>query len=176
MGPFRTENAHVIINGDRQMGEFGSIDDVLEFAIGRELLAYEFYTALAGRTANPAMGELILEFAKEELGHKEKLELELMKRGTLVPQVQTDEEARALEDFQVAGHLADDGAPLDMDYEDLLLWAMKKEKASFRLYVELAAIVKDAEMRDTLLSLAEEEARHKVQLEIDYDDLMAKRG
>lgn len=158
------------------MGEFGSIDEVLEFAIGREVLANEFYTTLAGRAANPAMGELIVQFAKEELEHKEKLELELMKRGTVVPEVERQEEARALEDFHVASHLADDGGPLEMDYEDLLLWAMKKEKASFRLYVELAAIVKDAGMRDTLLSLAEEEAKHKVQLEIDYDDLVAKRG
>jgi rubrerythrin len=159
------------------MGEYSSIDEILEFAIAREVEANEFYRTLAGRAANPAMGELILEFAKEELGHKEKLELELMKRGTVVPQVENEEEeARALEEFGIASHLADDGGPVDMEYEDLLLWAMKKEKTSFRLYTELAAIVKDAEMRETLLSLAEEEARHKVQLEIDYDDIVAKRG
>ncbi|MHC4664430.1 MAG: ferritin family protein [Planctomycetota bacterium] len=67
------------------------------------------------------------------------------------------------------------GRLAEMDYEDLLLWAMKKEKASFRLYAGLAAIVKGAEMWDTLLSVSQEEAKHKVKLEIDYDDLMAKR-
>jgi hypothetical protein len=40
------------------MGDFGSIDEVLEFAIGREVLANEFYATLAGRAANPGNSRL----------------------------------------------------------------------------------------------------------------------
>ncbi|MHC4623077.1 MAG: ferritin family protein [Planctomycetota bacterium] len=157
------------------MGEFDSVDEILDFAVFREAEAHEFYKALAGRAENPAMAELILEFARDELEHKAKLELELMKRGSVVSEEQRAEEARELDGFTMADHIAEDGQPLHMNYEDLLLLGMQKEKASFRLYVELAAIVKDAELRETLLSLAEEEARHKVQLEIDYDDLTVRR-
>ncbi|MHC4574602.1 MAG: ferritin family protein [Planctomycetota bacterium] len=156
------------------MGEFDSIDEILEFAIAREVEANEFYQTLAGKVENPAMAELISEFAKDELGHKAKLELELMKRGTVVGEAERAREAKELDDFSIGDYIVDTGEPLHMEYEDLLLLGMKKEKASFRLYMELAAIVKDEESRETLVSLAEEEARHKVQMEIDYDDLTVR--
>lgn len=156
------------------MGEFGSIDEILEFAIAREVEANEFYIALAGRVSSPAMAELLLEFAKEELEHKAKLELEVMKRGKVMTEVAREAEAKKLADFKLAGNLVDVGDWLDMDYEDLLLLAMKKEKVSFRLYVDLAAMVNDEESHEVLLSLAEEEARHKARFEIEYDETVLK--
>jgi rubrerythrin len=39
----------------------------------------------------------------------------------------------------------------------------------------LATIVEEAEWRQTLLSLAEEDARHMVRFEIEYDDAMLKK-
>jgi len=156
------------------MAKFVPIDDILEFAVAREAESHQLYKVLADRAQNPAMRELILEFAAEELEHKAKLELELMKLGKVVREPEEPEEARDLADFDLARYIVDTGLPLHMDYEDLLLLGMKKEKAAFRLYIDLAAIVKDREARETLLSLAEEEARHKVQLEIDYDNLVRK--
>lgn len=157
------------------MGDFNCVEEILEFAIAREVEANKFYTLLAKRVENPAMSKLILEFAKDELEHKGKLELEMMKRGKVVVEAEKAEEAKSLDEFEIANYIVDAGEPMDMEYEDLLLLGMRKEKVSFRLYLDLAAIVKDAEFRETLLSLAEEEARHKVQLEIDYDDFVVKR-
>jgi rubrerythrin len=157
------------------MGEFGSVDEILEFAIAREVEANEFYTLLADRVRNPAMAELLLEFAKEELEHKAKLELEVMKRGKVVTQAQRQAEAKKLAALKMADYMVDVGDQLDMDYEDLLLLAMKKEKVSFRLYVDLAAMVNDEESHEVLISLAEEEARHKVQCEIEYDEMILKK-
>jgi rubrerythrin len=121
------------------------------------------------------MAELLLEFAKEELEHKAKLELEVMKRGKVVTEAEREVEAKKLADFKLAGNLVDVGDWLDMGYEDLLLLAMDKEKISFRLYVDLAAMVNDEESHEVLMSLAEEEARHKVQCEIEYDDMILKK-
>ena len=157
------------------MGDLNCVEEILEFAIAREVEANAFYKTLAGRVENPAMSELILEFAKDELEHKRKLELEMMKQGKVVVESEKAEDAKALDEFEMANYIVDAGEPMDMEYEDLLLLGMRKEKASFRLYLDLAAIVKDEEFRETLLSLAEEEARHKVQLEIDYDDFVVKR-
>jgi rubrerythrin len=158
------------------MAEFDSVDEILEFARDREAEANEFYKNLADMAENPAMGELILEFAKEELEHKTKLELEMMKRGRVVREAERKEESQKLAASRIFDYGLADKPQLDIEYADLLVWGMKKEKASFRLYVELAAIVRDAEFRETLLSLAEEEAKHKVQLEIEYDELAAKGG
>jgi rubrerythrin len=56
------------------MGKFGSIDEVLEFAIDREIEANQLYMDLAQRTENVAMRKVFENFAKEELGHKANLE------------------------------------------------------------------------------------------------------
>ena len=47
---------------------------------------------------------------------------------------------------------------------------MKDEKASFRMYTQLAAGTDNPELRTTLLRLAQEEAKHKLRFEIEYDD------
>jgi len=156
------------------MGEFGSVDEILEFAIAREVEANEFYMVLAGRVENPAMRELILEFAKEELEHKAKLELEVMKRGQVVVEAEREDKAKELADFRIADYIVDVGDWLYMDYVDLLLLAMKKEEVSFRLYVDLAGMVNDEDSHEVLLSLAEEEARHKIRFEIEYDETVLK--
>jgi len=62
----------------------------------------------------------------------------------------------------------------DRDYKDVLMFAIKKERISVRLYVDLAAIVEDAGSREVLLSLAEEEAGHKARFEIEYEKLLVK--
>ncbi|MHC4501024.1 MAG: ferritin family protein, partial [Planctomycetota bacterium] len=56
------------------MERFGSVDEILDFAIAREVEANDFYTELAERMENGAMRKVFEEFAIEELGHKMKLE------------------------------------------------------------------------------------------------------
>ena len=157
------------------MSEFSSVDEILQFAIAREVEANEFYTALADRVNSPAMAELILEFAKEELEHKARLELEVMKRGNVTSKLQSKAEKKKLADFKMADYIVDVADSIDMDYEDLLLLAMKKEKVSFRLYVDLAGVVADKDLHETLLSLAEEEADHKTRFEIEYNEEVLKQ-
>jgi len=47
---------------------------------------------------------------------------------------------------------------------------MKKEKAAFKLYTDLAAAVSSADLKNTFLSLAQEEAKHKLRFEVEYDN------
>jgi rubrerythrin len=56
-----------------------------------------------------------------------------------------------------------------MRHYHLLVIAMKKEKAAFRLYTNLASIATSEALRDVLTKLAQEEAEHKLRLEIEYD-------
>jgi rubrerythrin len=70
--------------------------------------------------------------------------------------------------------LADDEAQLDMDYKDMLLLGIEKEEASFRTYVNLLANVDDEESREVLLAIAEEEVKHKLRFETEYDLLLKK--
>ena len=140
-------------------------DDILKFAIDREAQANRFYVVLAERMADDEMREVFENLAAEELEHKALLELEVMKRGTVVV---TEE---------MAGRFESDGAAdvatvLHMDYKNALAIGIDKERASFRLYADWMAVAEDEEQREILLSLAEEEAKHKARLEIEYDMLV----
>ncbi|HNX99095.1 MAG TPA: ferritin family protein, partial [Candidatus Aminicenantes bacterium] len=56
-----------------------------------------------------------------------------------------------------------------MDYQEALIIAMKREKASFRLYNDLSQLATDESLKATFLALAQEEAKHKLRLETEYE-------
>ena len=56
-----------------------------------------------------------------------------------------------------------------MTYDQSLVVGMQREKNSFRLYTRLASIARDQDVKDMFSKLAQEEAQHKLQLEIEYD-------
>ena len=62
----------------------------------------------------------------------------------------------------------------DLSYQEALIIAMKEEKAAFKLYSDLAARTDDAGAREVLLMLAQEEAKHKLRFEIEYDDFILR--
>jgi rubrerythrin len=148
------------------MGEGSSIEEILELAITREVEAHQFYLDLVRRTKNPMMKKVFKELAGEELEHKAKIELEIMKGGKVVI---TAEKAA---DFNPSFYLENAEDTREMDYKDMLIMAIAKEKRSVRFYIELAALVKDKESRDVLISLAEEEAKHEARFQIEYDQLV----
>ena len=143
--------------------EVGPDNEILEFAIAREMEAYRFFMALARRAASPQMRKVFEELAQEELEHKEKLELEIMKTGQTVPatsKFNNPEREYVIPENQLQP---------DMDYKDMLLLGIKKEEESFRIYIDLLQRVQDKESREILLALAEEEVKHKLRFETEYD-------
>lgn len=157
------------------MPEPDAINEILEFAISREVEANEFYTALADKVSNSAMSRMLKDLAEEELEHKTKLELEVMKIGDVVKQAPRSPDADEIARLKISDYIVEDGGQFDMEYGDLLLLGIKKEKASFRLYIDLAEMIDDKQLHETLLEIAEEEARHKMRFEIEYDNLLQKR-
>jgi rubrerythrin len=53
---------------------------------------------------------------------------------------------------------------------------MKKETDSFRLYRDLAAITVDEDLKNTFLTLAQEEAKHKLRFETEYENIVLKEN
>ena len=143
---------------------FGSVNEVLDFAIAREIEASEFYTSLAGKMDAPAIKQVFLDFAKEEQGHRSKLEA--VKRGDY----SFGTGAEQLLGLGLADYLVEGEPTEGMSYAEALILAMKKEKAAFKLYTDLAAAADGPALRDLFLSLAAEEAKHKVRFEVEYDD------
>jgi len=145
------------------MKQWDSIDDILDYAIGQEEQAVEFYTDLAARVDKPWVRRIFEDYADEERGHKRKLLA--IKEGKLL---KSDEPAAI--DLKIADYVVDTQPGSSMGYRDALILAMKREKAAFKLYSDLAAATNEPQVRTTLLTLAQEEAKHKLRFELEYDD------
>jgi rubrerythrin len=145
------------------MIEFQTMDDVLDFAIEREQEAHDFYMDLAGKMEVPAMKKVFVGFATEELGHKKKLELAREGKFELG-------ESKKVDDLKIADYVVDVEPKDDMDYQDALVLAMKKEKAAFKLYMDLSNMALDPQMIELFINMAQEEAKHKLRFELEYDE------
>lgn len=143
------------------MAGFKSVGDILDFAIARESEAHEFYVKLADCIEDPTVREVVERFAVEELRHRVRLEAIRAGDADFVR-----EEPGSLE---IAEAMPDVQPHPNMTYAELLIVAMNREKAAFRIYTNLASIARTLESRETLLMLAREEAQHKLRLEIEYD-------
>jgi rubrerythrin len=151
------------------MGKVNSDHEILEFAVSREVEAYHFLMALAGRVEDPRMRQVFEDLAAEELEHKAKLEFEILKTGRTLTEQQIPP-GRPESDYIIS----DSDLPLDIDYNDMLLLAIEKENAAFRLFVKLISTVQDEKSQEVLLALAEEEVRHKIRFQDEYDMLNKK--
>lgn len=142
--------------------DINSVEDLLDFAIDREQEAHDFYVDLAERSQTSSMKQTFIQFAKEELGHKKKLE------GIKSGKRSFADKQRVL-DLKLSDYLVDVEVKDNMDYQEALILAMKREKAAYKLYSDLAAIAGSGELSDIFTSLAQEEANHKLRFELEYD-------
>ena len=149
------------------MNSLNSVDKILDFAILQEEKAVQLYTDLAGRVERPWMRQVFEEFAEEERVHKRKL-LEVKSGKRLQHAIEK------VQDLKIADYTVDADPGQELDYQQALIIAMKKEKAAFRMYSDLAGATDDENLRGTFLMLAQEEARHKLRFEIEYDDYILR--
>ncbi len=149
------------------MDKFNSVNEILDFAIQAEQEAVEFYTGLAKNSNNSQMQKVFSDFAQEEMGHKARL-LKIKETGIM------ETSKNEVLDLKVADYLAHVSVSPDMTYADALVVAMKKEKAAFKLYLTLSGRVKNNEMKELFLSLAQEESKHKLRFELEYDENVLK--
>ena len=139
-----------------------TIDEIIDFAIAREQHAYELYKSMAEREVYSKVAQLCEQFAKEELGHKEKLQRAFMRSGLISSPVDVS-------DYVVPN---DDEKTIFMDYQEFLNFAAIKEERAFKLYKELADKTNDPRCKAVFLALAVDEEKHKESLKKKLDDLL----
>ncbi len=151
------------------MEKFTSAEEILDFAISKEIESEKFYRRLANQVDNPKMCDVFDKFATEELRHKMKLE-SIKRQGS------TKFNEEKIQNLGIADYATNAEFRPDMSYADMLLLAMKREKAAYRLYLDLAATALAEELTNTFLMLAQEEAKHKLRFEIEYDDVVMEEN
>ena len=138
---------------------------LLEYAVAREEKAHEFYKNLARQADHPIKRQLFERFAREELSHKEKLKKQLSINEGQMEFAQID-----------STYLPDD-KELEVDQQakaqfvGILSAAIQREKNAYRLYMDMALKISDEQARETLISLAKDEAHHRALLEMELNQL-----
>ena len=143
------------------MKEFRTVDEVLDFAISKEIAAHRFYSKQAQWAERTEAAKLFEELAVDELQHR--IRLEAIKAGEVTI---TEEEVGNL---GIADSMEETEPKANLTYAQALVVAMQREKNSFRLYTLLALAAREPKVKDILSKLAQEEAQHKLRLEIEYD-------
>ena len=151
------------------MKVFNSINDILDFAINAEQEAVDFYNQLAKNSKTEDMRHVFTSFAQEEINHKARL-TQIKKEGLYKVEIQK------IADLKISDYTVSVKPTPDMSYHEALVLAMKKEKAAFRLYYDLAKRAENDEMKDVFVSLAQEESKHKLRFEIEYDEYVLREN
>ena len=143
------------------MARFKSADDILDYAISREIEAHAFYLKLADMVEEPEMSKVFSDLASEELEHKARLQD--IKAGKI------EMDAEQVGNLGITDHVKDVEPHAKMSYMDMLIVGMKKEEKSRKLYTDLAAAMQERELKEIFMKLARDEAEHKLRFEIEYD-------
>ncbi len=151
------------------MNTFNSINEILDFAMQSEQDAVDFYTSLAEKMQNEEMKDVFLQFAREEVRHKARLQ-KIKDEGLF------DMEADKVRDLKIADYVVHTKTNEDMEYRDALVLAMKREKAAFKLYTNLSERTDQPKLKKVFQALAVEESKHKLRFELEYDDYVMREN
>ena len=140
-----------------------TVDEILDYAIEQEQQAADFYAELALRAEKAGMKQVLLDFADEEMSHKKRLLAVKNGKHELTPE-------EAVLDLKISDYLVEVDATDDSSYQDALIIAMKRERAAYELYTDMAANIPDSHLKEVITGLAKEEAKHKLFFESEYDE------
>jgi len=148
--------------------KFTSVLDILKFSISKEQASVRFFQDLASKAEDPMTRSLLEVLVQKEQEHVAELEFEMEKLGCAVDSSKIQNDTI----FRWDERLDEDEAVRDMNFVQALVLAIQKERAAFRLYIQIMTTVKDQELSAVLMELAEEEMRHVIELEQQYEAIV----
>jgi len=136
--------------------------DFIGFAIKREEEAIKAYGDIADIAKTPGLKKLLLDLQEEERNHKKLL------------QDITEEKIESLEikevaDMKISDYLVEEPPTADMNFQDILILAAKKEQKAVDLYSDLMRKVSKKELKKLFEFLVQQEKSHKLKLEEEYE-------
>ena len=148
-----------------------TLERVLKLALNMEEQSIKIYTSAQNKASNPSSEVLLKELVKEEEKHKSKI-LTAIKDPEKVKEIGSLE--TKIYDLKIVDYLKDVDLAPDADYQQILIYAGKREKETHDLYMGLAKKYRNKQIGKMFAQLAEEELKHKYKLEKEYDDVVLK--
>jgi rubrerythrin len=147
-----------------------TIEEILEQAIKGEVESYELYTWATNLVRAEHVKDTLRTLAQEELGHK--VSLEQMQASSSQLRWQTKELLKApIQDYKVGDHLVVKPLGADSTFQDVCIFASRKEQRSYELYRDLAEQA-EGQAHDILQAMSKDELRHKNLVEGWYEEIV----
>ena len=137
------------------------LSQAVDVAIAKEKEAEAFYKEWAGKVQSTAVRALFAELAATEHGHMEML-------SHISPDEIVASDTGSEAELDLSEHLVEITANERMSLQEAMILAMKREDAAVGLYERLAGF--GGEAKSLFTALANEERKHKRQIEAEYDD------
>ena len=148
-----------------------TLERALNLALTMEERSIELYTSAQDRALNPGSRQFLRELVGEEERH----------RGNILAAMEDPEKVEEIgslstkiQDLRIVDMLEDVPLSPGADYQQILIYAGKREKEAHDLYMELAQRYRGKAIGKMFARLAQEELRHKYRLEREYDDIILK--
>ncbi len=147
--------------------ELSNFQEVVTFAIRKEADAATLYETYANKVTNPGIKKMFEELMKEELSHKKILE-------NISEQKVDDYKLADVPDLKISDYSQEQTFKPDMNFQEALLLAIKREENALNLYNNLVKSTHSPQLQKLFQTLAQEEAKHKLRLETEYDEHVYK--
>jgi len=147
--------------------DLNNFKEVITFAIRKEAEAYNLYTTYSQLVKTPGLKQMFQELAQQEQKHREILE-GVEKKDVARYQL------KEIPDLKIGDYVKEEEFSQDMDYASALRLAIKREEYSLKLYNHMASGTVDPELKRLFSVLAQEESKHKLRLETEYDENILK--
>jgi len=143
-----------------------TVDTVLNRAISMEKQSHDLYAWAQGKVENPEAKKFLKDLAKEERRHRTKLSAALKDKERLL---EIGSKVQRVQDLKIVDWLGDVRLSEDSDYQDILIFAGKREKETHEYYSELAKRLRETGIGQLFSRLAQEELVHKNKIEREYE-------
>ncbi|NIO38508.1 hypothetical protein GTO27_12545 [Candidatus Bathyarchaeota archaeon] len=143
----------------------------LELALSMERKSIELYTSAQTKALSSSSIRLLKELVREEQKHRNKIQ-EAMKDPKKINEI--GQPVTKIQDLKIVDYLEDATLSPEADYQQILIYAGKREKETHDMYIELARKCRGRQIGKMFVQLAEEELKHKHRLEKEYDDTVLK--
>ena len=147
-----------------------TVERALNLALRKEEESIQLYrSAQETLIKYPSSKAFLQDIIKEEEKHREKI-LQILKDPALLEEV--GQGKAKIQDLKIVDYLEDVPLSPDADYQQILIFAGKREKTAHDFYMWFANRNQGTKMYDLFIKLAQEELKHKLQFEKEYDDIV----
>ncbi|MBM3132143.1 MAG: rubrerythrin [Chloroflexi bacterium] len=142
------------------------VKDLLEAAMYKEVAAQATYAAAQKETDDPGARRLLKELAEDEGRHLQILK-DIKESGMEVLQWDNGK----LRNLMISEYLTGPDTLHNAGIQDVLLFAMKREQEAVEFYSRMMSALKTRQAKRLCEGLVHSELKHKLKLELMYDDL-----